>query len=145
MSNTPGSAAKKKRIVSRSEKAGLIWSVSRTHRKCNEATTRKDKNGVSRIGAGAPVFLAAVLEYVAGEIFEVAYQACTNDKKSGKRMQATHVLQAIRGDKELNKALQGIRVVVGDKIKNPARELVVQKKAKSNLPPPSADSGLGFV
>ena len=137
VSNTPGSAAKKKRIVSRSEKAGLTWSVSRTHRKCNQSTTTpKNKNGVSRIGAGAPVFLAAMLEYVAGEIFELAYQACTNDKKSGKRMQAKHVLQAIRGDKELCKALQGIRVVVGDKIKNPARELVVQKKAKSNLPPP---------
>lgn len=49
-----------KKAVSRSSKAGLQFPVGRISR-----YLRKGKYA-SRIGAGAPVYLAAVLEYLAG-------------------------------------------------------------------------------
>ena len=51
---------------SRSSKAGLQFPVGRIHRMLRKG------NYAQRIGAGAPVYLAAVLEYLAAEILELA-------------------------------------------------------------------------
>ena len=57
-----GKAAGKK-ATSRSSKAGLQFPVGRI------ARFLKSGKYAERVGAGAPVYLAAVLEYLAAEVF----------------------------------------------------------------------------
>ena len=78
---------------SRSSKAGLQFPVGRIHRYL--------KGSAAHIGAGAPVYLAAVLEYLCAEILELAGNAARDNKKS--RIIPRHVQLAIRNDEELNK------------------------------------------
>ena len=63
-----GRGGSKKKATSRSAKAGLQFPVGRVHRHM------KLGKYASRIGAGAPVYLAAVLEYMAAEVLELAYE-----------------------------------------------------------------------
>ena len=65
-----GRGGSKKKATSRSAKAGLQFPVGRVHRHI------KLGRYASRIGAGAPVYLAAVLEYMAAEVLELAGNAC---------------------------------------------------------------------
>ncbi|XP_030913409.1 histone H2A [Geospiza fortis] len=51
---------------SRSSRAGLQFPVGRVHRLLRKG------NYAERVGAGAPVYLAAVLEYLTAEILELA-------------------------------------------------------------------------
>ncbi|XP_019737061.1 histone H2A [Hippocampus comes] len=60
----------------RSSRAGLQFPVGRVHR-----LLRKGNYG-ERIGAGAPVYLAAVLEYLTAEILELAGNAAPDNKKT---------------------------------------------------------------
>ena len=53
----------------RSSRAGLQFPVGRIHRLLREG------NYVKRVGAGAPVYMAAVMEYLAAEILELAGNA----------------------------------------------------------------------
>jgi histone H2A len=70
MSSTGGSAAggggrgktKGSKSISRSQKAGLQFPVGRI------ARFLKAGKYAERVGAGAPVYLAAVLEYLAAEV-----------------------------------------------------------------------------
>jgi len=50
----------------RSSRAGLQFPVGRVHRLLRKG------NYAQRVGAGAPVYLAAVLEYLTAEILELA-------------------------------------------------------------------------
>jgi histone H2A len=54
-----------------------------------------------RIGAGAPVYLAAVIEYLAAEILELAGNASRDFKK--KTISNRHIMLGIANDEELNK------------------------------------------
>ena len=56
-----------------------------------------------RVGAGAPVYMAAVLEYLTAEILELAGMAAKDNKKS--RIVPRYILLAIKNDGELNKLL----------------------------------------
>ena len=58
-----------KKAVSRSAKAGLQFPVGRI------ARYLKQGKYASRVGAGAPVYLAAVLEYLTAEVLELAGNA----------------------------------------------------------------------
>ena len=88
---------------SRSSKAGLQFPVGRIHRYL--------KGSAPRIGAGAPVYLAAVLEYLCAEILELAGNAARDNKKS--RIIPRHVQLAIRNDEELNELLGGVTIAAG--------------------------------
>ena len=102
-----------KKSVSRSAKSGLVWPVSRTHRKI------VNTGGVKRVSAGAPVFVSAVIEFFAAELLELAGDVCKDPDQPGgarKRLMPRDVLQALRSDKELSKATAGLRVLVGDKV-----------------------------
>lgn len=57
-----GRGGAKKKATSRSAKAGLQFPVGRVHRHL------KIGRYAQRIGAGAPVYMAAVLEYLAAEV-----------------------------------------------------------------------------
>lgn len=77
-SGTPGNGTgdgDASKAQSRSARAGLAFPVGRLHRLL--------KNGqyAKRIGTGAPVYLAAVLEYLAAEILELAGNAARDNKK----------------------------------------------------------------
>ena len=56
----------KTKATSRSNRAGLQFPVGRIHRLLRKG------NYAQRVGAGAPVYMAAVMEYLAAEILELA-------------------------------------------------------------------------
>ena len=84
-----------KKAVSRSTKAGLQFPVGRI------ARYLKKGKYASRVGAGAPVYLAAVLEYLAAEVLELAGNAARDNKKT--RIVPRHIQLAVRNDEELSK------------------------------------------
>ncbi|KAF7311675.1 Histone H2A [Mycena kentingensis (nom. inval.)] len=90
---------------SRSSKAGLQFPVGRIHR------LLKKGNYAQRVGAGAPVYLAAVLEYLAAEILELAGNAARDNKKH--RIVPRHLQLAIRNDEELGKLLGSVVISQG--------------------------------
>ena len=90
-----GGSASGKKAVSRSAKAGLSFPVGRI------ARYLKKGKYAERIGAGAPVYLAAVLEYLCAEVLELAGNAARDNKKT--RIVPRHIQLAIRNDEELSK------------------------------------------
>uniref|UniRef100_UPI00358FD120 histone H2A-like n=1 Tax=Myxine glutinosa TaxID=7769 RepID=UPI00358FD120 len=95
---------------SRSSRAGLQFPVGRVHRHLRKG------NYAERIGAGAPVYLAAVLEYLAAEILELGGNAARDNKKS--RITPRHLQLAVRNDVELNKLLGGVTMAQGGVLPN---------------------------
>ncbi|KAL0482103.1 histone H2AX [Acrasis kona] len=96
--------------VSRSQRAGLQFPVGRLARYLREGRYSE------RIGAGAPVYIAAVLEYLAAEILELAGNAARDNKKG--RIIPRHIQLAIRNDEELNKLLSEVIIASGGVLPN---------------------------
>ncbi|KAH0810749.1 hypothetical protein GEV33_012043 [Tenebrio molitor] len=92
----------KGKAKSRSSRAGLQFPVGRIHRLLRKG------NYAERVGAGAPVYLAAVMEYLAAEVLELAGNAARDNKKT--RIIPRHLQLAIRNDEELNKLLSGVTI-----------------------------------
>merc|ERR1712062_68127 len=86
----------------RSERAGLTFPVGRIGRYLREG------GYAQRIGAGAPVYLAATMEYFIAEILELAGNAARDNKKQ--RIIPRHLMLAIRNDEELNKVLRKVTI-----------------------------------
>ncbi len=109
------------KATSRSAKAGLQFPVGRV------ARFLRNQRVASRIGAGAPVYLAAVLEYLAAEILELAGNAARDNKKH--RIVPRHVQLAVRNDEELNKLLGGVTIASGGVLPNINANLLPKKTA----------------
>ncbi|CAE6419576.1 histone H2A [Rhizoctonia solani] len=107
---------------SRSAKAGLQFPVGRIHRML------KKGNYAQRVGAGAPVYLAAVLEYLAAEILELAGNAARDNKKA--RIVPRHLQLAIKNDEELNKLLGHVIISQGGVVPYIPPELLPNKTTK---------------
>jgi len=107
---------------SRSQKAGLTFPVGRLHKHLKEGQFAQ------RIGVGAPVYLAAVLEYLTAEILELAGNASRDNKKM--RIIPRHVMLAIRNDEELNKLLRDVHITAGGVIPNIHSNLLPRTKGE---------------
>jgi len=118
-------AAGAKKSTSSSSKAGLQFPVGRIGR-----FIRKQR-AAARVGAGAPVYLAAVLEYLAAEILELAGNAAKDNKKT--RIAPRHIQLAVRNDEELNKLLGGVTIAAGGVLPNIHATLLPKKSAKKAM------------
>ncbi|KAA8578695.1 hypothetical protein FQN60_010562 [Etheostoma spectabile] len=128
----------------RSSRAGLQFPVGRVHRLLRKG------NYAQRVGAGAPVYLAAVLEYLTAEILELAGNAARDNKKT--RIIPRHLQLAVRNDEELNKLLGGVTIAQGGVLPNiqavllpkktekPAKKAFVVCGVADSLSPLSADA-----
>jgi len=107
--------------VSSSAKAGLQFPVGRIGRYL------KQGKYASRMGAGAPVYLAAVLEYLCAEILELAGNAARDNKKS--RIVPRHITLAVKNDEELNKLLGNVTIAAGGVLPNIHAVLLPKKSS----------------
>ena len=109
----------------RSSRAGLQFPVGRMHRLLRKG------HYAERVGAGAPVYLAAVLEYLSAEILELAGNAARDNKKT--RIIPRHLQLAIRNDEELNKLLSGVTIAQGGVLPN-IQSILLPKKSEGEAP-----------
>lgn len=122
MSGKGKGAKAKAKAKSRSVRAGLQFPVGRVHRMLRRG------NWADRVGAGAPVYMAAVLEYLTAEVVELAGNAARDNKKS--RIIPRHLQLAIRNDEELSKLLGGVTIAQGGVLPNIQAILLPKKTAK---------------
>ncbi|XP_047943361.1 histone H2AX-like [Salvia hispanica] len=120
-STTKGGRGKPKasKSVSRSSKAGLQFPVGRI------ARFLKAGKYAERVGAGAPVYLSAVLEYLTAEVLELAGNAARDNKKN--RIVPRHIQLAVRNDEELSKLLGHVTIANGGVLPNIHQTLLPKK------------------
>jgi len=108
--------------VSRSTRAGITFPVGRISRFLREGRYAK------RIGGGAPVYMAAVLEYLCAEILELAGNAAKDNKRT--RIVPRHIQLAVRNDEELNKLMAGVTIASGGVLPNIHAVLLPKNKGE---------------
>ncbi|KAL9447289.1 hypothetical protein AB3S75_014878 [Citrus x aurantiifolia] len=118
--------------ISKSVKAGLQFPVGRI------ARFLKKGRYAQRMGSGAPIYMAAVLEYLAAEVLELAGNAARDNKKN--RINPRHVLLAVRNDDELGKLLQGVTIASGGVLPNINPVLLPKKTTSTSETPKSPKS-----
>ena len=111
-----------KKSTTSSAKAGLQFPVGRIGRYLRQGKY------ATRMGAGAPVYLAAVLEYLCAEILELAGNAARDNKKA--RIVPRHITLAVKNDEELNKLLGGVTIASGGVLPNIHAVLLPKKSGK---------------
>nr|GEU60357.1 histone H2A.1 [Tanacetum cinerariifolium] len=114
-------AGERKKSVTKSVKAGFQFPVGRIGR------FLKKGRYAQRTGSGAPIYLAAVLEYLAAEVLELAGNAARDNKKT--RINPRHLLLAVRNDEELGKLLAGVTIASGGVLPNINPVLLPKKSA----------------
>ncbi|XP_027350591.1 histone H2AX-like [Abrus precatorius] len=121
---TKGGRGKPKtsKSVSRSTKAGLQFPVGRV------ARYLKAGRYAQRVGSGSPVYLSAVLEYLAAEVLELAGNAARDNKKT--RIIPRHIQLAVRNDEELSKLMGHVTIASGGVLPNINQNLLPKKVGK---------------
>jgi histone H2A len=95
----------RKAAESRSHRAGLRFPVGRVGR-----AMRSGRYG-ARVANTAPIYLAAVMEYLTAEVLELAGNVAIETKKV--RITPRHLTLAIRNDDELEKLLAHVTLSQG--------------------------------
>ncbi|XP_043540212.1 late histone H2A.2.2-like [Chiloscyllium plagiosum] len=116
-----GGGKGRSKAKSRSSRAGLQFPVGRVHRLMRKG------NYAERVGAGAPFYLVAVLEYLTAEILELAGNAARDNKKT--RIIPRHLSLAVRNDEELKKLLGAVTIAQGGVLPNIQAVLLPKKTA----------------
>uniref|UniRef100_A0AAF5PIR8 Histone H2A n=1 Tax=Wuchereria bancrofti TaxID=6293 RepID=A0AAF5PIR8_WUCBA len=99
-----------KRSESISTRIGLNFPVSHIRR------SLRNGNYSDRIGATAPVYLAAVIEYLTAELLQLAgYEAHESETR---QINPRHLQLAIRNDNELNTLLSDVTIAQGGVLPN---------------------------
>jgi histone H2A len=108
--------------TSRTARAGITFPVGRV--------ARYIRNGryASRIGAGAPVYTAAVMEYLCAEVLELAGNAAKDNKRM--RITPRFILLAIKNDEELSNFMKDITIADGGVLPRIHACLLPKKKKK---------------
>lgn len=109
-----------KAVTSRSNRAGVTFPVGRI------ARYLKQGGFTSRVGAGAPVYMAAVLEYITAEVLELAGNAAKDNKKA--RIVPRYIQLAVRNDDELNTFFGNAVIASGGVLPNINAVLLPKKK-----------------
>ena len=112
-----------KKSQSRSAKAGLQFPVGRVGRYL------KKGRYAARVGSGAPVYLAAIMEYLTAEILELAGNAARDNKKA--RIVPRHIQLAVRNDEELNKLFGNVTIAQGGVLPN-IHSVLLPKRSESS-------------
>merc|ERR1712156_1004804 len=120
MAKSKGSG--KGKSQTRSSRAGVQFPVGRIARYMRSGGYAK------RIGAGAPVYVAAVLEYLCAELLELAGNAARDNKRQ--RIVPRHIQLAVRNDEELNKLMSGVTIASGGVLPNIHAVLLPKNKKK---------------
>merc|ERR1711943_110075 len=109
--------------MTKAARAGLQFPVGRI------ARFMKQGRHAERVGAGAPVYLAAVLEYLAAEVLELAGNAAKDNKKT--RIIPRHIQLAVRNDEELNRLMANTTIANGGVLPNINPMLLPSKSKKT--------------
>jgi len=118
-----GKGKARSKARTRSSRAGLQFPVGRVHRFLRKG------NYAARVGGGAPVYLAAVMEYLTAEILELAGNAARDNKRT--RINPRHLQLAVRNDEELNRLLGGVTIAQGGVLPNIQAVLLPKRTNKS--------------
>ena len=98
-----------------SEKAGLQWPVGHVRKNIRRRLIERGATALttSKVGRGAPVYLAAVLEYISAEILELANNEatknCQGESPHDALIEVPHVEAAIAKDDEICKLFSAFR------------------------------------
>jgi histone H2A len=97
-------------------KAGILFPVGKINKRM------QNSKWTDRVGGTAPIWVAAVCDYITREIVQQASDACKEGGKH-KRLQPRDVILAVRNDPDLHRLFAGVKILVGDKLKNVTDEV----------------------
>ena len=141
---TPSKSGKKraggaKKSGGANKKAGLIFPIGRVGRLLRRGQY------APRVGAGAGVYLASVLEYLTAELLELSVKAVQQQKGGSKkkggrrRISPRAVTLAVRHDADLGALLKDVTISRGGVVPSVNKALAKKKKgAKKSSATPSA-------
>ena len=113
-----------RRRKSKAARAGLQFPVGKI------ARFMKQGRHAPRVGAGAPVYLAAVLEYITEEVLELAGNVTFDSKKS--IITPRHIKLAIKNDEELTKIMQNTTIAAAG-VSPSINPFLTQRKSKDRV------------
>jgi len=88
----------------------------------------KKANVAKRIGRGAPVYLAAVLEYLCAEMMELSGNAAKDNKLC--RINPRHIMLAVENDSELEQLCRNCTIASGGVLPNIHAKLLPRSSLK---------------